>query len=112
MLFMNEGEIDQSVEVISERAPEFARFAKYLSDWRDVVNSSSDGWPYWKAGARSAERLMGLLNKVMDVLRGRGGEMPTEQEFRKSLAPIKALATKHKLKAPELEDAPAPGFAP
>lgn len=109
-MWMNEPEIDQALEVISEREPELARYAKYLSDWRDVVNSSSDGWPHWKAGAKSAEKLMDLVSRVMNGLRGRGGDMPTDQEFRAALTPIKSLATKHKLKAPELEDAPAPGF--
>lgn len=108
---MNEPEIDHALEVISEREPDYARYAKFLSDWRDVVNSSSDGWPHWTAGRKSADKLMDLVNRVMGVIRGRGGEMPSDDDFRKSLTPIKTLATKHKLKAPELEDAPAPGFA-
>lgn len=109
-MWMNEYEIDEAVELIGDRAPEAARYAKFLHDWKEVVNSSSDGWPHWKAAGKSAEKLMALVQRTLNVIRCRGGEMPTDDEFRKSLAPIRALATKHKLTAPELADTPAPGF--
>lgn len=112
-MWMNEYEIDEAVELIDDRVPEFSRYAKFLHDWKEVVNSSSDGWPYWKAGGKSAEKLMDLVQRTLNVTRGRGGgEMPTEDEFRKSLAPIRSLAAKHKLVAPELADAPSASPSP
>jgi hypothetical protein len=107
-MWMNEAEIDQAKEVYAERAPDLYPFAKFLADWRDVVNSSSDGWPYWKAGGGAAERLMTLLQQGMNCLRGRGGEMPTVDQLRKTLTPIRSLATKHNLTAPTLADGVKP----
>jgi len=101
---MNEDDIDRAVEIIDTHAPEFSRFAKYLSDWRTTINENSDGWPYWNAGRKAADKLATLVDRVINVVAGRGGEMPTEQEFLKALTPIKSAATKHRLTAPTLDD--------
>lgn len=111
-MWMNEYEIDHAAEMIDNRAPEFSKYAKYLSDWRTVVNENSDGWPYWKVGGRAAEGLMGLVQRVTNVIAGRGGEMPTEAEFRKAISKIKSAATKHGLNAPVLDDVPSASNAP
>ncbi|WP_456718042.1 MULTISPECIES: hypothetical protein [unclassified Bradyrhizobium] len=106
---MNEAEIDNAVEVIKERAPQFYKYAKYLADWRDVVNQSSDGWHSWRAGSKCADTLSALLTAVMSVARGRSKDMPTDAEFKKALTPIRATATKHNLTAPVLaDDTPKP----
>lgn len=111
-MWMNEGEIDYAVEVIGERTPEYSRYAKYLRDWKDVVNDNSDGWPYWKAGGKAAERLMDCVLRVQRIALHGGAELPTEKEFRASLTPIKSLATKHGLTAPTLEDTPSTSPSP
>lgn len=105
-MWMNEYEIDRSLSILEQNAPEIAPYAKYLSDWRHVVNSNSDGWAFWKAGASCASKLSALVSQAVDSLRGRG-EMPTAEELRKSLPPIKSAATRFKLEAPILEDAPS-----
>lgn len=112
-MWMNEPEIDETVEMTAQAAPQFSKYAKYLSDWRDVVNANSDGWAHWKGGTRPAETLMALLQSVKDKIRGRGNfrtdeaPMPTDAQFKKALSAIRAAATKHKLTAPTLEgDAP------
>lgn len=110
-MWMNEAEIDHASRIVETHAPQFFPFAKFLSDWRDTVNNNSDGWPYWKAGASCADKLMTLISKTMDSLRG-DGEMPTEAEFRKSLTPIRAAATRFKLPTPELLEAPSAGMRP
>lgn len=109
---MNEHDIDHALDVLRERAPEAAPFAKYLSDWKDTINSNSDGWAYWKAGRGAADKLSVLVEQAMFVARGRGGPMPTADQFKRSLSPIKAAATRHGLTAPTLEaaEAPAPRF--
>jgi hypothetical protein len=109
-MWMNEPEIDDAMDVIAYHEPELARFAKYLGDWREVVNSNSDGWHSWKAGPAAAGKLQDLVKRTTDVIRGRGGDLPTEKEFMKTLSPIKACATKFKLTAPELEQPQLPGL--
>jgi hypothetical protein len=110
-MWMNEPEIERTVEIIDDHAPQFSAYAKYLSDWRDVVNSNSDGWHSWRAGGKSADKLMTLLQRAVDVVAMRSRDpMPTEQDFKKSLTPIKSLATKHNLTAPTLDEGRSPGM--
>jgi len=100
---MNEYEIDECVERVERHAPQFLPYARFLADWRDTINENSDGWPYWKIGRNSAKKLMSLLDRTIAALR-EGGEMPTEAEFKKSLAPIRAAAKKYNLPVPELRE--------
>lgn len=102
-MWMNEGEIEQMLEFTRYEAPEFAPYARYLSDWMDVVNDNSDGWAYWKAGSGAAGKLMDALQALRDSQRY-GGAAPDEAVFKRSLAPIKSCATKHGLTAPTLDD--------
>lgn len=105
-MWMNEYDIDDTVRLIHDRHPRFYPYARYLSDWRDIVNRNSDGWPYWSGGSRPARKLMELLDQTVRALRGwpadRGATLPDEKDLRKALAPIKACATRHKLPVPEL----------
>jgi hypothetical protein len=111
MTFMNSDEVDHAIDVIAHHAPEFSPYAKYLGDWRDVINNHSDGWAYWKAGRNSASKLVTLVQSVIDVLAMRSrAEMPTEKDFLKALTPIKSMATKHNLTAPTLDKAAAPAM--
>jgi hypothetical protein len=101
-MWMNEGEIDEMVEFTSLEAPEFAPYARYLSDWRDTVNSVSDGWHSWRAGAGCAEKLMEALQSLRNSHRY-GDESPAEAAFKRALTPIKSFASKKNLTAPTLE---------
>jgi hypothetical protein len=104
-MWMNEGEIDDALNVVQHHAPEYLPYIKYLSDWRDTINSNSDGWPYWTAGTRCASKLMELTSTLMSSIRGYGGRevpRPPIQEFSKTLTPIKTCATRHKLPVPVL----------
>lgn len=103
-MWMNEGEIDQMVEFTKYDAQEYAPYAQYLSDWRDIVNENSDGWPYWKIGAGAATKLMEALQALQDSHRFRG-EAPDDAQFRKALTPIKSFATRRGLPSPELQPA-------
>jgi hypothetical protein len=105
-MWMNEAEIDNALEIIEAHAPQFYKYAKFLSDWRDVVNANSDGWAYWRAGTSCADALSAHVSAVVTKLRGHSQAFPTEAEFKTSLRPIRATATKRELKAPELVDGP------
>lgn len=103
-MWMNESEIDETLELVAARAPEYLPYAKYLSDWRRIVNGNSDGWPYWKAGTRCASNLMELLKALVASIRDRDDSAPPIKAFDRSLTPIKACATRHKLPAPSLDE--------
>ncbi|MCS4088879.1 hypothetical protein FHT76_000468 [Rhizobium sp. BK176] len=107
-MWMNRDDIDRMVETAENYLPEVLPFAKYLADWRDVVDDNSDGWPHWTAGSKCAEKLMKLLREADDSRRGRGS-VPPRELFLKALTPIKSFATQRGLPKPELdEDRPAP----
>jgi hypothetical protein len=113
MGWMNEHEIDRCVEILEQQGSHASRFAKYLSDWKDVVNANSDGWAHWQGGSRPAAKLSDLLQRAVNVAVGRDrGEAPTEQEFAKALSPIRAAATKNGFQAPVLGDAEAAPMGP
>lgn len=107
-MWMNTYEIDETVEIIAQHAPQLAKYAKFLADWRDTVNANSDGWAHWTGGTKPADSLSTLLKAVVDHFRtgqfGRSKPLPTDAQFRKALAPIRAAATKHNLTAPTLQD--------
>lgn len=100
-MWMNEHEIDQALEIVGQHAPEFLKYVKYLSDWRDTINQNSDGWPYWSAGTRPAGKLQDLVAQLMNSIRGRG-VAPSTKDLDRSLTPIKSFATRQKLPAPVL----------
>lgn len=101
-MWMNESEIDEALEIIGKYAPRFLPYVKYLSDWRDIINQNSDGWPYWTAGTRPASRLQELISAIMSKIRGRGAAEPSIRELDRALTPIKSFATRKKLPAPVL----------
>lgn len=107
-MWMNTWDIDEMVYIAETEMTEVVPFARYLADWRDVVNQNSDGWSSWKAGSKCAEKLMNLLNEAKQTRFG-GGDLPPRELFMKSLSPIKRLATTKGLTAPELVE---PGMAP
>ncbi len=103
-MIMNEYDVDEILDITRQRFPQFEPYAQFLYDWKETINNNSDGWAYWKAGRGAADKLSGLLNQVKMSMFGRG-ELPTEEQLRKSLSPIRAAATRHGLPAPELQDA-------
>jgi hypothetical protein len=110
-MWMNRDDIDRMVETAENYLPEVLPFAKYLADWRDIVDDNSDGWPHWSPGSKCAEKLMTLLKEADDSRRGRG-QVPPRELFLKALSPIKTLATKRGWGKPELDEGgPAPAAA-
>lgn len=110
MLYMNDYDISRALSVLKEEAPELAPFAQYLSDWQDVVNSNSDGWAHWKVGPKAAAGLMAQINRAVEsITRGRGDDLPSAAQMKKTLTPIKSACTRYKLTPPNLRDAPSPG---
>lgn len=98
---MNEYDIDRAVDIANEHFPHLEKYARFLSDWRDTVNENSDGWAYWSAGRRCADKLAELLSTMKEAVI-EDKPLASEKEFIKALTPIKTAATKFKLPVPIL----------
>lgn len=113
MKFMNEMEIDEALALVKQRQlVEFIPYVQYLSDWRDVVNANSDGWPYWAGGVKAAAKLIEQVENLVQYVRNAPADRfnftpkqprPWQEACKRALSPIKACATRHKWKAPELQ---------
>lgn len=94
-MWMNEGEIDQVVRACESRGddrPIAKRAAKFLWVLMDETNSHSDGWPYWSAPSKAANKLMELLKPYMYPWGA--AEDITEADYKRALVPIKAFYTR------------------
>ena len=64
-MFMNEYEIDEAVERHGIARMGYSvplhRATLLLRNYKNAVNSMSDGWPYWSPASRAARRLMELI---------------------------------------------------
>jgi hypothetical protein len=88
MMFMNEWEIEESVNRHA-RHEVLGPAARFLRAFMWEVNAHSDGWPYWSAPVKAAKQLMELVHK---------GDA-TESELRQAMSPIKAFMTKRGIAA-------------
>ena len=94
MMFMNTWEIDESMHRYRSH-PVLGPATRTLAALRDLADNNSDGWCYWPKPARSARKLMELIEA--------GPDKATEAQYRRSLGPIKAFCTKTKLPFPEVQ---------
>jgi hypothetical protein len=82
--------------------PVLGKAVRFLSAFKDEVNSHSDGWAYWKLPSNAAGQLMTLIQAGMNKRRGVRTENPievTDQMVAKAMAPIKAFMTRRGLAA-------------
>jgi hypothetical protein len=100
---MNEYEIDEAIDLLTRVDSPLAPYARYLGSWRDIINSNSDGWPYWKVGHHAANRLSEMLNCAVNYHRGHGSAEPDVDDARKAISSIKAAATRHGLPQPSAD---------
>lgn len=96
MTWMNEYEIEDALRFTAiNELPTLRRGAEVLSRLKDWTNQNSDGWPYWQAPAKAANKLMILLTDARThYYRGGGDGDITEAELRKALTPIKSFLTR------------------
>lgn len=85
--WMNEWDIDEAVDKYRNH-PVLGKATKFLAKFRDVVNSNSDGWAYWKAASAAAKQLCNMIEHP---------ETATEEALKKAIIPIKSLCTRKKL---------------
>lgn len=100
MTWMNEYEIaDAAVRFAGH--PVLGPATRTLVDLVHVVNASSDGWPYWKAPANAASRLMQLVqgDGSWEARYGDRDDVAAEQ-LAAAYRPLKAFRTRRKIDFP------------
>jgi hypothetical protein len=94
---MNEYEIDEAVSRYLEH-PVMGPATRTLANLRDMVNASSDGWPYWRKPRQAAAKLMDLIQQGIrhDREAYRSPRTPgvTAAQYRAALVPLKSFRTR------------------
>lgn len=95
MSWMNEHDIVEASIRFAEH-PVLGPATRTLWELMTDVNSHSDGWPYWRAPANAAAKLMELIegDRSWDARHGDREDVTLEQ-LRKAYRPIKAFRTRH-----------------
>jgi hypothetical protein len=95
MLFMNEWDIEEAVNRFRQH-PTLGPAARFLRDFKNEVNSHSDGWPYWSPPVHACKQLIQLFpsNPYQPV-----SKEVTRKDVLKALAPIKSFMTRRGNKA-------------
>jgi hypothetical protein len=96
--FMNTYDIDEAVNILGND-PVLGKAARFLKEFKDQVDSHSDGWAYWRAPVAAANQLMTLIEAGVNKRRGfnRHGEPEIEisdKAIAKAMGPIKAFMTR------------------
>lgn len=103
-MIYNHADIDNVVSILEREAHPALPYARYLRDWRDIVDAQSDGWPYWSGGHRAAAPLMELLHGLIGWNGVRAGAvMPSPAEWNRAIGRIRACATRRNLPKPVLD---------
>ena len=95
---MNEWEIDNAIDQWWND-PDLGPAIRTLNSLREVTNTNSDGWAYWRKPARAADKLMTLIQQherwhAASTHSPRQGERATPAALRKALVPVKAFRTR------------------
>ena len=93
MRFMNEYEIeDQALR--HAQHPVLGPATRTLQSLVTWTNRNSDGWPYWPKPARSAAKLMDLIEGERDSYFDRERADATPAKLKAALSPVKAFRTR------------------
>lgn len=95
MMFMNEPEIKGAAQAQHD-CPNVRKGVWLLLKLMQAVNAQSDGWPYWSAPVKAAEKLMTLLQTAGNLAYGTHGKIETAA-LRKAITPIRTMATHQKV---------------
>lgn len=105
MRFMNEYEVDAALDWFDEEdQPNLIHAARVLYRLKEYVNRSSDGWPYWQAPQRAAQKLVALVHNGREVSRGTYGTPDdiTERELKAAFTPLKSFLTRQNVNHSEV----------
>jgi hypothetical protein len=97
-MWLSEIEVDDMVKRFAND-PVLGPVARYLSDYRDIINRNSDGWHVWSGGSQAGSALMQILQDAKErtwqgyhLREGHGA--PTQSDIKKAIVPIKAFFTR------------------
>lgn len=77
--------------------PNVRKGVKLLYALLQAVNAQSDGWAYWNAPSKAAEKLMVLIKSAGNIWYDTNGKI-SDADFRKAVSPIKRMVTTQKVK--------------
>lgn len=104
MQFMNGWEIDDAQHRFQDH-PVLGPATRTLAALRDAANANSDGWAYWPKPARSAAKLMTLIQgDGTSQFRFGDRDDATPAALRAALVPIKSFRTRSGLDFKIYED--------
>ena len=98
LLYMNDYDIQNALDHF-QSDPTLGPAVRFLSAFKEEVDSHSDGWAYWKAPVAAAGQLMTLIQNAMNGARTGKRTPVTPQDIAKAMAPIKAFMTRKGLAA-------------
>jgi hypothetical protein len=88
-MWMNQYEIELAAQQ-THKCPNVSKGVKFLLRLMQAVNEQSDGWPYWQAPGKAAEKLMDLLRTA-----GTHGTI-SAIDLRHAITPIRTMVTRQK----------------
>ena len=92
MPWMNGYEVEEAVVQFQDN-PVLAPAARYLSDFRELINDNSDGWTNWSYGTRCANDLCDILSAArLNIFQNsRDYVPPTTEQVKKAVQKIRTF---------------------
>ena len=99
---MNTYDIDEAVKLLRDD-PLLGPAARYLAEFRDLINENSDGWAYWSYGTKCADELCKLISAAVTAKYGHtwGYVRPTAADVRKAMMRIQRSVKTNKYLKPK-----------
>lgn len=91
-MFMNQYDIELMANN-THACPNVRKAVNLLNQLMLAVNRQSDGWAYWSAPSKSAEKLMQLLTEKAGNLWHNTRGTITDAELKAAVTPIKRMVT-------------------
>lgn len=93
-MWMNQYDIEEAM-MSHHDCPNVRKGVRLLYNLMQAVNEQSDGWPYWQAPSKAAEKLMDLLRTAGNLNYGTHGKI-TDAQLKAAITPIKSMVTRQK----------------
>jgi hypothetical protein len=90
-MWMNQAEIEWAYQQ-RHACPNVRKGIKLLYRLMTAINEQSDGWAYWSAGSKSADKLSELLKTAGNLTHGTSGTI-TADALKKAITPIRRMVT-------------------
>ena len=97
MPWMNGYEVEEAV-VQFQNNPVLAPAARYLNDFRELIDNNSDGWAYWSYGTKCANDLCNILAaaRLQYYRNSRDYVPPTAEQVKKAVQKIRTFVLRCK----------------